>query len=418
MIEIIANELKLHAWQVEHTLSLLEEGNTVPFIARYRKEMTGGLDEEQIRRIEELKENTLRLEKRREDVLRLLKEQGVLDEGLEKAILACEKISQIDDLYRPYQQKKKTRAMLAKEAGLEPLAAWIKKFYKDADIQKEAQKYVKGSISSIEEAIQGAKDILAQWIAEDVEIRANVKDNIVNFGRLETKKKKDAEDEKKVYQMYYEFSERVNRLAPHRIMAIDRGEKENVISVSFSYNKEYLSGWVARYLMRNRKSPLEGLVQEAIEDGLKRLVYTAIEREVRRDLSTMAQEKSIQVFSMNLEHLLLQPPLKNKIILGFDPAYRTGCKLAVIDTTGKLLKVDVFHAIKRSEWKEKRKINNLTFSIPNNKENEEDSEYSIHRIVEATSNNKTDFMYSVILSGNEKKMLPDYIEKGLLWLAK
>lgn len=343
MIEMIANELKLHSWQVEHTLSLLEEGNTVPFIARYRKEMTGGLDEEQIRKIEELKENTLRLEKRREDVLRLLKEQGVLDEGLNKAILACEKISQIDDLYRPYQQKKKTRAMLAKEAGLEPLAEWIRKFYRDADIQKEAQKYVKGAISSIDEAIQGAKDILAQWIAEDVEIRAKVKDNIVNFGRLETKKKKDAEDEKKVYQMYYEFSERVNRLAPHRIMAIDRGEKENIISVSFSYNKEYLSGWVARYLMRNRKSPLEALVQEAIEDGLKRLVYTAIEREVRRDLSAVAQEKSIQVFSMNLEHLLLQPPLKNKVILGFDPAYRTGCKLAVIDTTGKLLKVDVIY---------------------------------------------------------------------------
>ena len=223
------------------------------------------------------------------------------------------------------------------------MAEWIRKFYRDADIQKEAQKYVKGAISSIDEAIQGAKDILAQWIAEDVEIRAKVKDNIVNFGRLETKKKKDAEDEKKVYQMYYEFSERVNRLAPHRIMAIDRGEKENIISVSFSYNKEYLSGWVARYLMRNRKSPLEALVQEAIEDGLKRLVYTAIEREVRRDLSAVAQEKSIQVFSMNLEHLLLQPPLKNKVILGFDPAYRTGCKLAVIDTTGKLLKVDVIY---------------------------------------------------------------------------
>ena len=343
MIEMTANELKLHSWQVEHTLSLLEEGNTVPFIARYRKEMTGGLDEEQIRKIEELKENTLRLEKRREDVLRLLKEQGVLDEGLNKAILACEKISQIDDLYRPYQQKKKTRAMLAKEAGLEPLAEWIRKFYRDADIQKEAQKYVKGAISSIDEAIQGAKDILAQWIAEDVEIRAKVKDNIVNFGRLETKKKKDAEDEKKVYQMYYEFSERVNRLAPHRIMAIDRGEKENIISVSFSYNKEYLSGWVARYLMRNRKSPLEALVQEAIEDGLKRLVYTAIEREVRRDLSAVAQEKSIQVFSMNLEHLLLQPPLKNKVILGFDPAYRTGCKLAVVDATGKVLDTTVIY---------------------------------------------------------------------------
>lgn len=342
IISLIAKELNISISQVKNTLELLEEGATVPFIARYRKERTKGLDEEQIRVIQENYAYQVNLAKRKEEVLARIETLGKLDDEIIKNVNACTKLSQVEDIYRPYKQKKKTRASVAIASGLQPLADTFMSFpryFKETELDA----YINENVKDRDAAIQGACDIIAEKVSDDVDVRNKILDSMTNFGRIVTSEKKGHEDDHKVYKMYYDYSERVNTLAPHRVMAIDRGEKEKVLNVSISFNEEYIENWVCRRFIRFTNSGTSEYVRAAILDGLKRLAYPSIERMVRSALSEKAHESSIDVFSMNLEKLLLQPPMKDKIILGFDPAFRTGCKLAVIDASGKKLTVDVIY---------------------------------------------------------------------------
>lgn len=343
IIEPIAKQLHITSAQIQNTLQLLEEGNTVPFIARYRKEVTKGLDEEQIRVIQEQYEYQVNLEKRKDDVLRLIEQQGKLSEEIRKNVMACEKLSQVEDIYRPYQQKRKTRATDAVNKGLKPFAEWMLKLYPNADALHEAANYLNDDVQTVDEAIQGAKDIIAEMASDDANVRQRIRSSMERYGKIVTKAKKKHDDDKKVYKMYYDYTERVSTLASHRIMAIDRGEKEKVLSVSIDFDKAYIEEWTARRFTRNRQSPVKPLIIEAVCDGLKRLAFPSVEREIRNELSEKAHEQSIEVFSLNLERLLLQPPMKNKMVLGFDPAYRTGCKLAVIDKNGKMLEISIVY---------------------------------------------------------------------------
>lgn len=343
IIAPIASRLHIQKEQIIKTLQLLKEGNTVPFIARYRKEVTKGLDEEQIRTINEEYQYQVNLEKRKEDVLRLIEQQGKLNEELQKKVMACEKLSQVEDIYRPYQQKRKTRATDAIAKGLKPLAVWLLKQEINGKPEQEAKQYITQDVPSVEAALQGAKDIIAEMVSDDAAIRERVRNSMQRYGKIVTKEKKKHSDDKKIYRMYYDYSERISTLASHRIMAIDRGEKEKVVSVSIDFDKEYMGNWAVQRFTRKRQGAASDLVKEAVEDGLKRLVYPSVEREIRSALSEKAQEQSIGVFSMNLERLLLQPPLKDKTVLGFDPAFRTGCKLAVIDKNGKLLTISIVY---------------------------------------------------------------------------
>lgn len=342
IIENIASELKIKPSQVNNTLALLEEGATVPFIARYRKERTNGLDEEQIRLIQEQYNYQENLKKRKEEVIARIETLGHLSNALKEQILHCEKLVEVEEIYRPYKQKKKTRAAIAKQKGLEPLANLIESCPRYFD-EREIKKYLNEEVESIEEALQGAEDILAQRVSEEEKIRKKVYDSMWNYGSIHTQEKKEHEDSQKVYRMYYDHKEKVSTIPSHRVMAIDRGEKEKVISVSIESNEDYLFNWVKRNLIRFKKSPSAPYYEAAIEDGLKRLLIPSVERMIRSQLTEKAQQQSMDVFSMNLEKLLLQPPMKKKRILGFDPAFRTGCKLAIINEQGMNLHVDVIY---------------------------------------------------------------------------
>lgn len=343
IIQPMAVQLKIQQKQITETLRLLEEGNTVPFIARYRKEVTKGLDEEQIRLIQEQYEYQVNLQKRKDDVKRLIEQQGKLTDEIIRQVDACEKLSQVDDIYRPYQQKRKTRASIAAAKGLKPFAEWLLKMYRDADVGQEAQKYINDQVSDSAEAIQGAKDIIAEMASDDPAVRERIRNSMECYGKIITKEKKNHTDEKKVYKMYYDYSERVSSIASHRIMAIDRGEKEKVLSVSIDFDKDYIIEWTTNKFTKKRVSPCSTYIKEAVEDGLKRLAFPAVEREIRTALSEKAHEQSIEVFSLNLERLLMQPPMKNKMVLGFDPAFRTGCKLAVVDKNGNMLDISIVY---------------------------------------------------------------------------
>lgn len=341
LIQPIAVSLKISTSQVKHTLDLLSEGNTIPFIARYRKEMTQGLDEEQIRYIDEQYQYQKNLAKRKEDVKRLIETQGKLTDELIIQIDACTTLASIEDIYRPYQQKRKTRATDAIAKGLKPLAEWILTCPIKGSLQEEVIKYLNDKVESIEEAIQGAKDILAEIVSDDAKLRQLIRDMMLSDAKIVTKLNKKAVDELKTYRVYYDYNERCSSLAPHRIMAINRGEREKILDVNMEYNKERYAKYQYNRMMKNQTSFVGEVLDESIRDGLKRLVYPSIEREIRGALTDRAQEKSIDVFSANLERLLSQAPMKGAVILGLDPAYRTGCKLAVIESTGKLIKVDV-----------------------------------------------------------------------------
>lgn len=341
LIQPIAKTLNITYAQVKNTLSLLEEGNTIPFIARYRKEVTQGLDEEQIRYIDEQFQYQKNLAKRKEDVKRLIETQGKLTEELIKAIDACESLAAVEDIYRPYQQKRKTRATDAIAKGLKPLALWILSCPYKGNIDDEAKRYLNENVLTVDEALQGAKDIIAEMVSDDASLRQKIRDLLFTESRIIVKLAKKAVDEEKTYKIYYDYSERCSTLAPHRIMAINRGEREKILDVSLDYNKERFARYQLNRLTHGKETIVVSLLDEAIRDGLKRLIYPSLERELRTALTEKAQEKSIDVFSSNLERLLSQAPMKGSIILGLDPAYRTGCKLAVIDSTGKLLKIDV-----------------------------------------------------------------------------
>ena len=338
----ISEQLNIKTEQIQNTLKLLEDGCTVPFIARYRKELTHGLDEEQIRVIQEQYDYQVNLKKRKEEVLARIETLGHLNDDIVKMVEACTRLSQVEDIYRPYKQKKKTRASVAIAAGLEPLSKTLLSLPRTFN-EKDIDAYLNDRITSREEALQGAKDIISEKISNDMTVRNKIVDSMMHYGRLVTSKKKNAIDEKMTYKMYYDYSENVSRIATHRIMAIDRGEKEKILNVSISINEDYIKTFVVRRYIKNPKSPTAKYVDEAIDDGLKRLAYPSLERLVRNTLTEKAQDASIDVFSDNLGKLLLQAPMKNKRILGFDPAFRTGCKLAVIDESGKKLTVDVIY---------------------------------------------------------------------------
>lgn len=339
---LIAEALNINEEQVSATLKLLAEGNTVPFIARYRKEMTKGLDEEKIREISERYTYQVNLEKRKEDVARLIETQGKLTEEIKKQLEACVKLSQVEDIYRPYQQKRKTRASIAIQKGLKPLCEFILK-NKHERLENEAKKYITDEVKTIEDAIQGASDILAEMASDHLEIRQKIYDSMIRYGKIVTKEKKKHEDEKKVYRMYYDYSMKMDRVLNHNIMAINRAEKEKVITCTIEFDEQYCINYACRKFIRNQSEECQKVIQLAIEDGIKRLAIPSIENQIRSELTEKAHNSSMDVFSLNLEKLLLQPPLKDKIILGFDPAYRTGCKLAVIDQMGKMLEVSVIY---------------------------------------------------------------------------
>nr|WP_281891168.1 Tex family protein [Paenibacillus sp. YYML68] len=340
ILRTIAAELKIGEGKVKTTVGLLDEGNTIPFIARYRKEMTGELDENQLRDIEERLTYLRNLENRKLEVLRLIDEQGKLTGELRAAIEQAVKLQEVEDLYRPYKQKRKTRASVAKEKGLEPLADWIASQPRQGDLQAQAAAYIDAEkgVQTAEEAVQGAMDIMAERIADDAKIRAWLRRFTFEQGVLRTEAK-NAEQES-VYEMYYSYQEPVRKLPPHRILAINRGEREDVLKVALDVPVERIHEYIGKQTIKGPSVVRDTLVA-VIEDAYKRLLASSIEREVRGEMTEKAEEQAIQIFAENLRNLLLQPPVKGKVVLGVDPAYRTGCKLAVVDDTGKMLEIAV-----------------------------------------------------------------------------
>ncbi len=357
ILQNIALELSITINQIENVLLLLQEGATVPFIARYRKEKTGGLNEDQIREIENVYSYQLNLQQRKEDVIRLIEEKGLMNEELKQNILRSQKLSEVEDYYRPYKEKKKTKASIAKAKGLEPFALDILKLQKKFDINKEALKYINEEVLTIEEAIEGAKDIIAESISDEAKFRKYTKDMIFKTGYIICKEKKKHDDENKVYEMYYDYKEKVQTLASHRILAINRAEKEKVISVSIDIDNERFETYILNGLLRKKETSVLELLKDCVKDAFKRLIFPSVEREIRSELSEKAQIQALKIFSINLEKLLLQAPLKDRYVLGIDPALRTGCKLAAIDPTGKVLGINkVFITIPKDDYSKDEKI--------------------------------------------------------------
>ncbi len=360
MLQLVANETGVKTTQAEQVIKLLEEGNTVPFIARYRKEQTGSLDEVQIKAVEDRYNYIQQLEQRKEEVLRLIDEQGKLTEELTVAINNATVLQRIEDLYRPYKQKRRTKATIAKEKGLEPLASILLTFPKES-VQQFATEYLNEELEvlTIEEALQGARDILAEQFADDAQIREQIRKLSHADGMVVTSVKKTELDEKNIFEMYYAYEELVKKIVPHRILAINRGEKEDVLKVSIQVPTDKATNVMKnQWIPTATSSDAVGEVELAIEDSYKRLIQPSIEREIRTELTEKAEVQAIHIFSENLRSLLLQQPLKGKVILGVDPAYRTGCKLAVVDDTGKLMEVSAIypHAPKMDVEGSKKKV--------------------------------------------------------------
>lgn len=344
-LNLIAGELSIAIKQVKNTISLLEEGNTVPFIARYRKEQTGALDEVQIRDIMERWQYIQNLNQRKEEVVRLIEEQGKLTEELKTKINKAVKLQEVEDLYRPYKQKRRTKASAAKEKGLEPFAEWLLTFSLNETPAAKAKEFLSDEkeVTTTEEAIAGAKDIIAEWVSDEAESRKWIRMETAKKGTIESSVRNKENDEKGVYEMYYEYEEPVSKIVPHRTLALNRGEKEEVLKINIKPNAEFILKYLYKKWVKDERSPAGTIVREAIDDGYKRLIMPSIEREIRNELTEKAEEQAIMIFSENLRKLLLQPPLKGKIVLGVDPAYRTGCKLAVVDETGKVLDIGVIY---------------------------------------------------------------------------
>jgi len=343
IIKEISVNLNIKEKQVEATLQLLGDGNTIPFIARYRKEVTGNLDEEQIRSINEVYEYQVNLLKRKEDVIRLIDEKGLMTDELKKSIMDATKLVEVEDLYRPYKEKKKTKATDAINNGLEPLAKIIMSFPKKGTLEDLAKPYINDKVKNVDDAITGAKYIIAEWISDNASYRKWIRVNTYLYGTIKSKIKKDAEDLDHVYEMYYDYEENVKHIKSHRVLALNRGEKEKVLNVSINIDDEKIITYLENKIIKDNESFVYNTVMEAINDSYKRLISPSIEREIRSELSEKAEEVAIDNFGKNLEKLLLQPPMKDRMVLGLDPAYRTGCKLAVIDETGKKIDIKVIY---------------------------------------------------------------------------
>ncbi len=352
IIKQISEELNVKENQIEVTLKMLQEGNTVPFIARYRKEATGALDEEQIRKIEEVYLYQENLLKRKEDVIRLIDEKGLLTDELKSKIMAATKLVEVEDLYRPYKEKKKTKATDAINNGLEPLAKMILAFPTKGSITELSSKFINEKVKTEEDAITGAGYIIAEWISDNAYYRKWIRNYTYKSGMIESKIKKDAKDEQKVYEMYYDYQETVNRIKPHRVLAINRAEKEKIINVNIKVDHEKILEFLENKVIKNKNSYVVDIVVSAIKDSYKRLIFPSIEREIRSELTEIGENSAIENFGKNLESLLLTPPMKEKVVLGFDPGFVNGCKLAVIDKNGTYLTSTVIKPFMNSNKEE------------------------------------------------------------------
>ncbi|WP_438465352.1 Tex family protein [Staphylococcus pseudintermedius] len=341
-VQAIHNQYQYQVKQIEAVLKLLEEKNTVPFIARYRKEVTGGLDEVEIKQIADEYHYMEQLQKRKDEVIHSIEQQGLLTDELRRDIQQQTKLQRVEDLYRPYKQKKKTRATEAKRKGIEPLAEWIYRQKLDADLGEKARAFLTDEVTSVEEAIQGAQDIIAEKIADHPQYRKQILKLTQKEGLMTALKKKKAEDEKAVFEMYYDYQEPLRQVANHRILAMNRGENEKILQVKIEMDKAILAQNIKKQEVKGHNE-LSTIVGEAIDDAMKRLIFPSIEREIRTDLTERAEAQAITLFSENLKNLLLQPPLKGKQILGVDPAFRTGCKLAVINPYGTFIEKSVMY---------------------------------------------------------------------------
>ena len=356
IIKEIATNLNISDKQVSVVLNLLSDGNTIPFIARYRKEVTGALDEETIRSINEVYEYQVNLLKRKEDVIRLIDEKGMLTDEIKDNIMKCSKLVEVEDIYRPYKEKKKTKATEAIALGLEPLAKMMMTFPMKGDIDKLCSKFINDKVPNTENAVTGACYIIAEWISDNAFYRKWIRSYFYKNGVITSKLKKGADDENKIYEMYYDYNEPVKWIKPHRILALNRGEKEKILTVSIDVNNDEIIAYLEKKMIKNDKSFVTSYVKNAINDSYKRLIGPSIEREIRSDLTEKGDEAAIDNFGKNLEALLLTPPLKEKVVLAFDPGYVNGCKLAVVDKNGKYLDSTIIKPFLKGDSEERIRL--------------------------------------------------------------
>ena len=344
VVQLLKKELTSYRGnQIDAVLKLLAEGNTVPFIARYRKEMTGTLDEVEIREVEERYNYLTGLEKRKDEVIHTIEEQGKMSPELRRSIQAAEKMQRVEDLYRPYKQKRRTKATVARENGLEPFANWILTFPTEGLLEEKAHSFINDEVLTSEDALQGAHEIIAEIVGDEPLFRERIREFTRRFGQIASTVKDEEADEKGVYEMYYDFSQAINSVQPHRVLAMNRGEKENILKVSLHIDVEKIYDYLSKQMIKNAQSFVVPFIENACQDSYQRFIGPAIEREIRNELTEIAEEQAISVFGENLRNLLLQAPMKGKVVMGFDPAFRTGCKLAIVDDTGKVLAKDVIY---------------------------------------------------------------------------
>ena len=343
IIQALTGELQVQRWQVEAAVKLIDEGNTIPFISRYRKEATGSLNDEVLRNLHERLIYLRNLEEKKTQVLSSIREQEKLTPELEKAILEAQTLVVVEDLYRPYRPKRRTRATIAKEKGLEPLANIIALQMTDRPLSEEAEPFVseEKGVANVQEALAGAMDILAETVSDEADYRIRIRKMTAKSGSISSTAKKEAEQS--VYEMYYDFEEPISRIAGHRVLALNRGEKEKILTVKVNAPEEEILSWLKRQVIRRDNPHTTPALEQTVEDSYRRLIAPAIEREIRSDLTEKAEDGAIRVFGKNLEQLLMQPPIEGKVVLGWDPAFRTGCKLAVVDETGKVLDTTVIY---------------------------------------------------------------------------
>lgn len=401
LIKNLSTELKIKPEYISNVLSMLSDKSTVPFIARYRKEQTGGLDETEIKAIEDEYRYLENLEKRKEEVIRLIDEQGMLTDDLKQDILKQTELARVEDLYRPFRQKRKTRATEAVRKGLKPLfEVMLKQDVSEGDLEKEAESHINEEVTSIEEALNGANDIYAEHISDDAQYRKVILREIKNSSLIVSSKKKNAEDEQNVFEMYYDYSEAVKRIPPHRTLAMNRGEKLNVLTLKFEHNIDRISGYLSSKVIKEN-SKIADRLNSVIEDSLKRLILPSLEREVRNDMTEVGERHAVNIFEENLKSLLLQPPLKNHMILGVDPAFRTGCKLAVINPTGTFVDKNVIYPhmpVNKKQQAEKimldiiKKHNITLVAIGNGTASRETEEF----VSELIKNNNLDLPFIIV----------------------
>ncbi len=356
ILKTLENEFSIKQFQAENVVKLIDEGNTIPFIARYRKELTGSLDDQILRQIYERLLYLRGMEEKKAQIIKSIEEQGKMDEEIMRSLDVAKTVTELDDIYRPFRPKRRTKAMIAREKGLEGLCDIIMGQKMKGSIEENAEKFINAEkgVETVEEAIEGAKDIACEIISDNAEIRKALRDETAKNGVIISKAADEEKDDKKVYEMYYDYTEAVKTAASHRILALNRGEKEGVLAVKIETDNERLKNIVRRKVI-NKNSNTAHILEEIIDDSLKRLIMPSVEREIRNSLTETAEEKAISVFGKNLKQLLLQPPIKDKVVLAIDPAYRTGCKIAVIDKTGKPLETGVVYPTPPQNKKEEAK---------------------------------------------------------------